>query len=153
MKTKKQNDARSRGNWQGSKWCRRDLRLAIYLRDGMACMWCGVTLEDGAKLTLDHVTPHSRGGRNGADNLICACEKCNKSRGNRSAASFAAAVAEYVDHGATAKQILAAVRNHTRRSIEPHREGAKAIIARRPTWQAAMEEATLERTEQERAKR
>ena len=25
--------------YQGMNWCRKDLRLAIYLRDGMACMW------------------------------------------------------------------------------------------------------------------
>lgn len=28
-------------NWQGMNWCRPATRLAIYLRDGMACTYCG----------------------------------------------------------------------------------------------------------------
>jgi hypothetical protein len=140
--TKQNNDARSRGDWQGFNWCRKDLRLAIYLRDGMACMWCGATLEDGAQLSLDHVNPHSNGGGNGADNLICACSKCNKSRGKRSAQAFAKATANYVNHGVTATQILAAIKTHIAQPIKKYRDEAKSILGRRPSWQSALEEAS-----------
>ena len=34
----------------GSKWIRPDKRLAIYLRDGLACAWCGHALEDGERV-------------------------------------------------------------------------------------------------------
>ena len=44
----------------GGKWIRPDKRLALYLRDGMACCWCGASVEEGEHLTLDHVIPVSR---------------------------------------------------------------------------------------------
>src|SRR5262245_14698893 len=90
-------DARARGEWQGMNWCRQSTRLAIYLRDGMACVWCGTAVEDGARLTLDHVKPHSQGGTNAPANLMTACERCNKSRGARSVAVFAKSVAAYLN--------------------------------------------------------
>ncbi|KKK72946.1 hypothetical protein LCGC14_2898780, partial [marine sediment metagenome] len=35
---------------QGMNWIRPEKRLAIYLRDGLACCYCGATVEDGTKL-------------------------------------------------------------------------------------------------------
>ena len=91
--------------WQGSKWIRPEKRQAIYVRDGLACVYCGATIENG-RLALDHVIPHSDGGGNGAENLVTACGRCNSSRGNRPAAEFAGTVAVYLNHGITAAQIL-----------------------------------------------
>lgn len=122
----------------GMNWVRKDLRLAIYLRDGMACTYCASTLEDGAKLTLDHVTPHSQGGANTAGNLVCACHKCNSSRSDRPAEAFAAAVAGYVNHGVTAADILGTIAERTAADIRPFRAEAKAIMARRADWQQAL---------------
>lgn len=116
--------------WQGMNWIRQDKRLAIYLRDGLA-MWCGATIEDGAILTLDHVRPHSDGGSNSERNLVCACKRCNSSRGDRKAEDFAAAVAGYVNHGVDAEGILAAIASTTRKNLKPHRAEAKEMIARR----------------------
>jgi len=42
------------------------------------CWYCGKMECDGAKLTLDHYVPFSRGGSNDEDNLVCACEDCNR---------------------------------------------------------------------------
>jgi hypothetical protein len=137
-RTKKNSDARAKGNYQGMNWIRKDARLAIYLRDGMACMWCGASLEDGAQLSLDHVTPHSKGGKNTASNLVCSCSRCNSSRGNRPAGEFAEAVAGYINHGVTAEKIIYEIKAHTATNIKPYREEAKAIIARRPDWQSAL---------------
>jgi 5-methylcytosine-specific restriction endonuclease McrA len=78
-------NARARGDWQGMNWIRQEKRLAIYLRDGCACVWCGAKVEEGAQLTLDHVRCHSAGGSNAASNLVTACKRCNDSRGARSA--------------------------------------------------------------------
>ena len=69
-------------NWQGMKWIRNEKRLAIYLRDGLACVYCAESVEDGATLTLDHLKTHFRGGSNEAGNLVTACKRCNSSRGN-----------------------------------------------------------------------
>ena len=132
---KKNTDARSNGKWMGMNWITQSKRLAIYLRDGLACAWCGEGIEDGAKLTLDHLTPHSRGGSNGARNLVTACHRCNSSRGVRSTTAFAAAVAEYLDHASKAAAILDHVRTTARRAIDV--PAAKDLIARRGGFVAA----------------
>jgi hypothetical protein len=117
--------------WAGMNWIRQDKRLAIYLRDGLACMYCGATVEDGATLSLDHVAPHSHGGSNSERNLVTCCSKCNSSRGNRDVTDFATAVAGYVNHGTTGESIMAAIRSNTRKSLKPFRAEAKELISRR----------------------
>lgn len=114
---------------QGSKWCRPSTRLAIYLRDGLCCAYCGNSVEDGASLTLDHLRPYSRGGSNDPSNLVTCCARCNSSRGNRSVASFARAVADYLDHGVTAEEITSHVRRTVRRALP--RAEALEMISRR----------------------
>ena len=116
-------------------WLRVEKRLAIYLRDGLVCCYCGASVED-TKLTLDHLMPHSQGGTNDAANLITCCHRCNSSRGNRSWRSFAAKVAGYLDHGITAAQIVMHVRTTSRRAIDV--QAAKEVIARRGGFVAAM---------------
>ena len=106
MPTKRQNDARGAGKWQGMNWITQVRRLAIYLRDGAACVYCGEGLEHGATLSLDHVKPHSKGGTNHETNLVTCCKRCNDSRGNRPLTTFAKGVAAYRNHGLTADVIL-----------------------------------------------
>ena len=113
----------------GMNWCRPATRLAIYMRDGMACAYCGHSVEDGAQLTLDHLKPYSKGGDNKPTNLVTCCSRCNSSRGNRSVTSFAKSVAEYINHGATAEEILKHVRNTARRVL-PRKE-ANELVNRR----------------------
>lgn len=57
-------------------------RLRIMMRDKMKCQYCGArgTQFD---LTLDHITPRSRGGRSDAENLCAACKTCNQRKGDR----------------------------------------------------------------------
>ena len=121
---------------QGMNWIRCEKRLAIYLRDGMACCYCGHGVEDGAQLTLDHLTPHSKGGCNEAGNLVTCCLRCNSSRGDRPVATFARAVAGYLDHGVPPKAILAHIRNCRGRVLDI--PAAKELIARRGSWTAAL---------------
>lgn len=130
-KTTQNDNAKSRGNWHGMNWIRQSSRLAIYLRDGLACCYCGHAVEDGASLSLDHVKPHSKGGSNDATNLVTCCERCNKSRGNRPVRTFCRAVAEYLDHGIEADEIEKHVRTCTRRDLKTHRREAKEMISRR----------------------
>ena len=52
------------GNKHGMNWVTPHKRLAIYIRDGLACTWCGRPVEAGAQLTLDHLKPRKRGGGN-----------------------------------------------------------------------------------------
>ena len=61
----------------GSRWIRPEKRLAIYRRDGLACVYCRHTRR---RLTLDHLKPRSKGGTNDATNLVTACFRCNSQR-------------------------------------------------------------------------
>lgn len=66
--------------WSGSKWCRKDKRLAVYLRDGASCVYCGRDASTGAVLSLDHVVAHNKGGSNHESNLVTSCKSCNSSK-------------------------------------------------------------------------
>ena len=113
-------------------WIRQEKRLAIYLRDGCACAWCGVGIEQsGVTLTLDHVVPHVKGGGNGAENLVTSCKRCNDSRGARSVAKFATVTAAYLNHGVKAEDIKKHVAACPKRDLKEHVIAAKAMIARR----------------------
>jgi len=118
-------------NWNGMNWIRQEKRLAIYLRDGLSCAWCGKGVEDGVTLSLDHLKPHAKGGENHATNLVTCCKFCNDSRGKRTQASFARAVATYVNHGVTDTEILAHIKSTSRRSLTPYLAEATALVARR----------------------
>ena len=79
---------------QGMNWIRQEKRLAIYIRDGLACAYCGATIED-TKMTLDHIIPYSMGGSNDQTNLVTCCHKCNSSRGARELREFIDSVSSY----------------------------------------------------------
>lgn len=51
-------------------------RPNLYRRDDYTCQYCGDPLP-ASELTVDHVLPRSRGGKNGWDNCVAACEGCN----------------------------------------------------------------------------
>ena len=57
---------------------RRELRLALLLRDGRQCAACG---RMDCLLTIDHVVPISRGGLTRMENLQLLCAACNESKG------------------------------------------------------------------------
>lgn len=44
-----------------------------------ACHYCGRKFET---LTVDHIVPKSRGGRNATWNRVPACRPCNQAKGN-----------------------------------------------------------------------
>lgn len=55
-------------------------RRNILDRDRNTCQYCGYK---GELLTLDHVYPRSRGGKDSWDNLVTACVYCNIKKGNK----------------------------------------------------------------------
>lgn len=129
----------SNGQGQGMNWIRPEKRLAIYMRDGLACCYCGEGVEDGAKLTLDHLVAHANGGTNKETNLVTACHRCNSSRGRRSWRKFASSVAEYVNHGVAASEIVTHIEKTARRKLDV--AAAKEMIARRGGFSQALAKA------------
>ncbi len=57
-------------------------RKNILRRDAHRCQYCG----SHDRLTLDHVLPKSRGGKDTWENLVAACVPCNNRKGNRTPA-------------------------------------------------------------------
>lgn len=57
-------------------------RLRIFVRDCFRCQYCGQK-RAAHELTLDHITPRSRGGRSAPENLATACVACNTRKGSR----------------------------------------------------------------------
>ncbi len=55
------------------------------------CEWCGENLVRGT-FELDHVVSLNRGGRNETDNLVVACPDCNRRKGQKHPARFAAEI-------------------------------------------------------------
>jgi len=53
-------------------------RQNIFRRDKFQCQYCGSKND----LTLDHVTPRSKGGPTSWENLITACRRCNGYKGD-----------------------------------------------------------------------
>jgi 5-methylcytosine-specific restriction endonuclease McrA len=54
-------------------------RRGVFRRDKFECVYCGSPKE----LTIDHVLPRSRGGKNSWTNLVTCCQKCNLKKGNK----------------------------------------------------------------------
>lgn len=117
MANKSKSTKRNPNGYKGVR-IRKDLRLAIYLRDSFRCVYCCSDLHgvEPTDITLDHIKTDSNGGTNLPSNLVTACRSCNCSRQDKPLARFAG------------KECRADIRRLTRRSIKPYRKMAKAII-------------------------
>lgn len=86
-------------------------RRNILARDDNRCQYCGKRLSQ-SQLSLDHVTPKSRGGKSTWTNVVAACNPCNTRKGGRMPGEAAMklrkppavprknpALAEKVEHG------------------------------------------------------
>jgi len=51
----------------------------VMVRDGFTCQYCGALKE----LTIDHVTPVSRGGKSKFENCVTACKGCNNKKSDK----------------------------------------------------------------------
>ena len=76
----------------------------LFKRDANLCMYCGLHFR-ATELTRDHITPISRGGRDGWTNVVTACRRCNNHKGGRTpeearlqliAVPFTPTYAEYI---------------------------------------------------------
>ena len=130
MKSKNKTASRN-ADWNGMNWIRQEKRLAIYLRDGMACVYCSAGVESGAALQLDHVLAVEQNGSNDETNLVTCCDRCNMAKGNRHVAEFIRATAAYLNHGVSAIQIHKHVIDCCARPLLTLLDEAKALIVKR----------------------
>lgn len=109
---------------QGSKWIRPEKRLAIYLRDGFRCAYCGCELHEASRgeVTLDHVKPFSKGGSNEAANFVTACRSCNSARQDKALRTFVR------EAGLDLAEVVNRVDRQRRRSLDRHISAAKALL-------------------------
>lgn len=72
----------SSANKNGSRWLPKWRRLAIYLRDGFTCTYCGRDLHSApaADVTLDHLVCRCDAVDHTSANLVTACRRCNSQR-------------------------------------------------------------------------
>jgi 5-methylcytosine-specific restriction endonuclease McrA len=49
-------------------------------RDNHTCQYCG---SNKGAMTVDHIQPQSRGGKNTWENCVTSCEKCNHKKADR----------------------------------------------------------------------
>lgn len=55
-------------------------RKNILRRDSYKCCYCG---RGDLPLTIDHIVPKAKGGKDSWENLVCACVVCNNKKSDR----------------------------------------------------------------------
>lgn len=100
---------------QGMNWIRPVKRLAIYIRDGFACVYCGLGVENGVSLTLDHLKPFTKGGHHDHGNLVTCCRNCNTFRGNRTWRGYVSRICDHRED--IAKPIIGRILAAKRRAL------------------------------------
>jgi|TARA_R110002020_G_scaffold454131_1_gene669406 5-methylcytosine-specific restriction endonuclease McrA len=56
-------------------------RRNVLLRDEFVCQYCTKRFKE-SDLTIDHVIPRSKGGKNEWNNVAAACKPCNQQKGD-----------------------------------------------------------------------
>ncbi len=57
------------------------IRFDIFRRDAYRCQICGASVQDGARLEVDHKIPVAKGGSDEMLNLWTLCFACNRGKG------------------------------------------------------------------------
>lgn len=57
-------------------------KFSLFRRDRQLCAYCGGNFKED-ELTMEHITPVSRGGRLRWMNMVTACRSCNVRKGSR----------------------------------------------------------------------
>lgn len=58
-------------------------RAEIFHRDSHICQYCG---KKAVPPTIDHVIPKNQNGEHSWENVVCACERCNRHKAGRTPA-------------------------------------------------------------------
>jgi 5-methylcytosine-specific restriction endonuclease McrA len=88
-------DAVKRRKKRGMRHCPGNRKSEMFRQQKGRCKYCRVPMTWDYSLTgvtVDHVVPLSRGGRNRRDNIVLACRKCNQAKADIEVATFRALV-------------------------------------------------------------
>ena len=113
-----------------SQWVLPTTRWAIYLRDGLSCVYCQITLADllaerGENfLTLDHIKAKQHGGCNSPHNLVTCCYACNAAKGRSTVARFCR------EQGLTSSTVRSRIKARRDRDIGQYRLAARLLLGR-----------------------
>ncbi len=111
-----------------SQWCKQAKRLAIYHRDGFACVVCGAAAEDEeVELTLDHLVARELGGTHDPSNLVTMCRSCNCAKQDKTKRAW---LGWLRDRGLNASRIARRIRTSVRRPLN-RAEGRRLARARK----------------------
>ena len=93
------------------------LRLAVLLRDGGSCSYCGKGWGLGVAIHVDHLLPRAWQGKDVPENLAAACEDCNTLKGTCDLEAFAGMLER---HGriASAAALIASVRARAAKPLD-----------------------------------
>jgi hypothetical protein len=58
------------------------LRFDLFKRDSFQCVYCG-NKPPNVLLEIDHIIPHSKGGKDTIENLVTSCFDCNRGKSNK----------------------------------------------------------------------
>lgn len=70
-------DATEREEERHKKFCRLCQKDEVFQHDGYRCVICGST----ENLTIDHILPRAKGGKDELSNLQTLCRRCNSKKG------------------------------------------------------------------------
>lgn len=116
----------------GSTWIRPATRWSVYLRDGLACLFCKQSAQEILSktahnfLTLDHFTTRAAGGGHEPANLTTACYECNHDRGDLSLRAWC------TSRGWPYTTVKSRVWEARQRDVEPFREAARVLLGEYP---------------------
>jgi len=57
----------------------------VHLRDNHICQYCAIRCKD-REITIDHIIPESKGGRETWENTVTCCKSCNRRKQNKTVA-------------------------------------------------------------------
>lgn len=115
-----------------SQWLRPVTRWGIYLRDGLTCLYCGVTVAElvsdrGSNfLTLDHLQARSKGGASDPRNVMAACYECNLCKARGTVTQFCR------DFGHNQHTVKSRIERRRAKDLASYREAAKILLAQSP---------------------
>ena len=84
-------------------------RRDIYNRFDGHCAYCGKKIEFD-DMTIDHILPQSKGGKDTVENTIPSCQLCNNQKADRSVEEFREFISNLTDVLDESKQYRLAIR-------------------------------------------